>query len=149
MKKKSILQESWVWNNVVSDFVLPLIKGYSLNVCAGKSPLGNVKLDLDPADKSIMKGDMRDLPFKNETFDTVIQDPPWKIGYYERMRPFFECVRVTKVGGLIIYNATWIPESQSTKLIKVFVRQDNSFSNTSIISLHKKITNEFDNYKIK
>ena len=147
MKKKTILKESWVWNNKVADFVRPLIKGKSLNVCAGKSDLGDVKIDLDPADKSVLKGDMRDLPFENCEFDTVIQDPPWKIGYYERFRPFFECVRVCKVGEKIIYNATWIPESQSRKLVNVFVRRDNSYSNTSVISIHKKITDEFDNYK--
>jgi hypothetical protein len=147
MKKNTILQESWVWNNAVQEFVKPLIMGKSLNVCAGKSELGDIKLDLNPIDKSVLKGDMRGLPFENEVFDTVIQDPPWKIGYYERMRPFFECVRVCKVGGIIIYNATWIPESQSTKLIRTYVRQDNSFSNTSVISIHEKITNKFDNYK--
>jgi len=147
MKKNTILQECWIWNNDVDLFVRNLIKGKSLNVCAGKSKLGDVKIDLDPTDKSIMKGDMRDLPFDNCSFDTVIQDPPWKIGYYERMRPFFECVRVCKVGGIIIYNATWIPESQSTKLIKVFARQDNCFANTSTISIHEKLTDEFDNYK--
>jgi len=90
MKKNTILQECWIWNNDVDLFVRNLIKGKSLNVCAGKSKLGDVKIDLDPTDKSIMKGDMRYLPFDNCSFDTVIQDPPWKIGYYERMRPFFE-----------------------------------------------------------
>lgn len=147
MKKNTILQESWVWNNDVDTFVRSLIQGRTLNACAGKSTIGDIKIDLDPANKSVLKADMRDLPFENESFDTVVQDPPWKIGYYERMRPFFECVRVCKVNGLIIYNATWIPESQSTILIRTYVRQDNSFATTSIISIHKKITNQFDNYR--
>jgi len=144
MKQHEILKESWIWNRTVEDFIKEEIEGYSVNICAGKSELGNVKVDLDPQDKSIIKADMIDLPFDNCTFDTVIQDPPWKIGYYNRMKPFFECVRVCKVGGKIIYNAYWIPTSKAVKLVKTIIRQDNAWTNTSIISVFKKITSEFD-----
>jgi hypothetical protein len=139
MNKNTILQKCWVWNDSVTNFVKSKIQGYSLNVCAGKNPICDVNMDLDPQDKSILKGDMRLLPFKTATFDTVVSDPPWKIGYYERFRPFFECVRVCKVGGIIIYNATWIPESTDVELLETYVRQDNSFSNTSIISIFRKL----------
>lgn len=141
MEKKTILQECWIWNKSVEDFIRTKVNGYSLNVCAGKSPIGDIKIDLDPKDKSILKGDMRLLPIKSNKFDTVISDPPWKIGYYERFKPFFECVRVCKVGGLIIYNATWIPSCPSgdVELLEIYVRQDNNFSNTSIITVFRKI----------
>ena len=82
---------------------------------------------------------MRLLPFPSNTFDTVVSDPPWKIGYYERFRPFFECIRVCKIGGRVIYNATWIPESTDVVLKNVYVRQDNTFSTTSVISVFKKV----------
>ena len=139
MKKETTLQKCWIWNKSVEEFVKEKIKGYSLNVCAGKSSLGDVKIDLDPKDKSILKGDMRNLKFKDNTFDTVIQDPPWKIGYYERMMPFFECVRVCKIGGMVIYNAYWIPESICVKLKEVYIRQDTKWSNASVISVFEKI----------
>jgi ubiquinone/menaquinone biosynthesis C-methylase UbiE len=139
MKQNTILKESWVWNGTVEDFVKSKIHGYSLNACAGKSPLGDVRLDLDPQDKSIIKGDMRELPFESNTFDTVIQDPPWKIGFYHRMKPFFECVRVCKVDGIIIYNAYWIPKSEDVELLETHIRQDKAFTNTSIISVFKKV----------
>lgn len=141
MKKNTILQKCWVWNDTVTQFVKDKIQGKSLNVCAGKNPICDVNMDLDPQDKSILKGDMRLLPFDSNSFDTVVSDPPWKIGYYERFKPFFECVRVCKVGGRIIYNATWIPSCPSgdVKLLDVYVRQDNDFSNTSIISVFEKI----------
>ena len=140
-KKNTILQKCWVWNNDVTQFVKSRIKGYSINVCAGENPLCDVNLDLDPKDKSIIKGDMRLLPFKSNVFDTVVSDPPWKISYYERFKPFFECVRVCKLGGRIIYNATWIPTSPmgDVKLEECFVRQDNDFTNVSIISVFKKV----------
>lgn len=142
MKKNTILQKCWVWNDTVTAFVKDKIKGHSLNVCAGLNPICDVNMDLDPKDKSILKGDMRLLPFKSNTFDTVVSDPPWKIGYYERFKPFFECVRVCKVGGRIIYNATWIPSTPSkcVRLDACWVRQDNDFSNTSVISIFTKVS---------
>jgi ubiquinone/menaquinone biosynthesis C-methylase UbiE len=142
MKNITKLQKCWIWNKSVEEFVKSKIKGYSLNACAGKSPLGDVKIDLDPKDRSVIKADMKALPFDDNTFDTVIQDPPWKIGYYDRWKPFFECVRVCKVGGTIIYNAYWIPESKIVKLKEVFFRQDGAFTNTSVIAVFEKIKHD-------
>lgn len=139
MKKETILRESWIWNKSVEDFVKTKIKGKSLNICAGKSKLGDVKIDLDPKDRSVIKADMKKLPFKDESFDTVISDPPWKIGYFDRWQPFFECVRVCKIGGTIIYNAYWIPTSKVVKLKEIIVRQDGAFTNTSIISIFERM----------
>ena len=150
LPKKTILQKCWVWNKEVTEFVRSRVKGHSLNVCAGKNPICTVNMDLDPQDKTILRGDMRLLPFPSNTFDTVVSDPPWKIGYYERFKPFFECVRVCKVGGKIIYNATWIPmcPSGDVKLLDIYARQDNDFSNTSIISVFEKIQDN-SNYEKK
>jgi len=133
MQKKVTLQDSWVWPDEVVDFVKERLVGISLNVCAGKNPLCDVNMDLDPVDRSIIKGDMRLLPFETGVFDTVVSDPPWKISYYNRFRPFFECIRVCKVGGHIIYNANWLPASPDgdVRLEGVWIRQDNSFTNTT------------------
>ena len=138
---KTRLQQVWVWNDSVTEFIRSRLQGYSLNICAGKNPLCSVNIDLDPADRSILKGDMRLLPFETDTFDTVISDPPWKIGYYERFRPFFEAVRVCKVGGTIIYNAYWIPMCPSGDVSEpeTWLRQDKNFTNTSVISIFKKV----------
>ena len=152
MKKDTTLKKSWVWNGDINRLIKDKVKGYSLNVCCGLNMIGDVLVDLDPKDRDpnnllfyfrndqrILKGDMRNLPFDNNTFDTVIQDPPWKIGFYQRMKPFFECVRVCKVGGIIIYNAYWIPKSRQVKLKDIIVRQDSSWSNTSNICIFEKI----------
>jgi len=142
MKRNVKLQECWIWDKKISDFVKERLSGYSLNVCAGMNELGTVKIDLDPKDKSILKGEMRNLPFEENTFDSVVSDPPWKIGFFERMTPFFECVRVCKVGGTIIYNAYWIPTSKQVKLKELWVRTDTDWANTSIISVFEKIKKE-------
>ncbi len=142
MKQHEILKDSWIWNGTVEDFVKSKLEGHSLNICAGKSIIGDVKIDLDPQDRSVIKGDMRAIPYPDNTFDTVIQDPPWKIGFYHRMRPFFECVRVCKIGGLIIYNAYWVPKSNWVSLEETHIRQDKPFTNTSIISVFRKRKHE-------
>lgn len=146
MKEHEKLRDSWVWSGDIESFIKQRIKGRSLNICAGKSPLGDVRVDLDPKDRTIIRADMIDLPFENCEFDTVIQDPPWKIGFYNRFRPFYECVRVCKVGGRIIYNAYWIPTSDVVDLKEVYVRQDKAFTNTSVISIFEKTSDELDNY---
>jgi len=144
MAGKTRLQKCWIWNKTVTDFIRRRVHGYSLNVCAGKSAIGDVRVDVEPQAEGVIKADMRKLPFEDNTFDTVISDPPWKIGFYHRMKPFFECVRVCKVKGRIIYNAYWIPLSKLVKLQEVWVRQDTDWSNVSVISVFKKVSDVLD-----
>lgn len=138
MKKIHKLKDCWVWDKDISEFVETKVKGYTLNVPCGKSKLGDIRADKDPQEDGIEKVEMTSLPWDDNTFDTVIQDPPWKIGFYQRMKPFFECVRVCKIGGKIIYNAYWIPTSKCVELEELYIRQDGQFTNTSIISIFKK-----------
>jgi len=114
------------------------VDGRTLNVCAGESDVGDVKLDAEPRRDDVQEADMRDLPVGDASFDTVVSDPPWKLGYYQRFKPFFECVRACKPGGRIIYNATWVPESDDTSLEMLRVRQDEEFSNASVIAVFRK-----------
>lgn len=129
------------WEQEVEDFVKDRIKGYTLNVPCGHSKLGDVRLDLDP--NLSMRGAYDffkdELKYPKNTFDTVISDPPWKVGHYFRPKLFFSLVDVCKVGGTIIYNATWIPTSKCVELKEVWIRQSSQFSNVSIISVFEKV----------
>jgi ubiquinone/menaquinone biosynthesis C-methylase UbiE len=91
-------------------------------------------LDRDPD----VQADMGALPFGDATFDTVVFDPPWKIGYYQRQTPFFEAVRVTKPGGKILMNALWVAESENTRITDTVVRADDEWANISVIVEHTK-----------
>jgi hypothetical protein len=143
LKKIEKWIKSWEWPDEVTDEIEKLLEdGQTLNICAGASRLGDVKIDLDPQKADVQKGDMRALLFDDETFDNTIIDPPWKLGYYQRFRPFYEAVRVTKVGGLIIYNATWIPHSDQCELLGVYVRRDSHWGNVSVVSVFKRLVNE-------
>jgi hypothetical protein len=134
LKEKHRFEDCWRWPESFERFVRERVEGYTLNVCAGESDIGDVKADAEPRQDGVLKADMRNLPFETASFDTVVSDPPWKIGYYQRFRPFFECVRVCKPGGKVIYNATWLPESDECRLDTVRVRQDAEFSDASIVA---------------
>jgi SAM-dependent methyltransferase len=141
MTKQLQFREAFLWEKPIEEFVKSEMKGYTLNVPCGKSPLGDVRLDIDPELSQREAYDMfkNRLPYENSTFDTVISDPPWHLGHYLRPRLFFELVRVLKVGGKIIYNAYWIPTSKFTKIEKTLIRQSGDYSNCSILSVHTKL----------
>lgn len=136
------LTKSWVWDKKVNDFAKERIIGKSINICAGLSNVGDVKIDLDPQNSSVIKGDMINLPYEDESFDTVISDPPWKIGFFQRQKPFFEAIRLCKIGGRIIYNCTWKPISKCVELEEAIIRTDNNWANVSVIWVFKKLKNE-------
>jgi SAM-dependent methyltransferase len=138
LKEKHRFEDCWRWPASFERFVRDRVDGKALNVCAGESDIGDVKVDAEPRQDGVIQADMRKLPFPDASFDTVVSDPPWKIGYYQRFRPFFECVRVCKPGGRIIYNATWLPESDQTELDELRVRQDEEFSDASVLSVHTR-----------
>ena len=58
--------------------------GRTLNVCCGNCPVGDIRVDIDPSTSRTMEGDLFDLPFPNQSFDTVICDPPFS--YYSKFR---------------------------------------------------------------
>lgn len=139
MKKVAKWIKSWEWPQEITDEVESRLQpGLTLNICAGASRLGDVKIDLDPRSIDVQKGDMRNLQFDTGTFQNVIIDPPWKLGYYQRFKPFYEAVRVADINGLIFYNATWIPHAENTELMEVYVRRDSHWGNISVVSIFKK-----------
>ena len=138
-------RKAWRWPHAIESFFkLRTEDKYSLHVCCGKSRLGNVRLDLDPNSNRTQEGDMRKIPFPNDIFDVVFGDWPWKLNYYQRFRPFYEMIRVCKVGGQIIVNAMWIPHSEAAILKEIFVRCDSIFGQASVILVYEKITNFYD-----
>lgn len=93
-----------------------------------------------------VQGDMFDLPFDDKTFDTVISDPPWRDKSEQECRQMFEeCLRVCKVGGRIIYNATWLPEAARSRLRDTRFRQQNDFwGNSSFITVFRRLPDEYE-----
>jgi hypothetical protein len=132
------------WEGEVEVFVQDHLKGYSLNAPCGSSKLGSVRLDIDPSLNPDKIGDIKKLPFPDCVFDSAVQDPLWKTNFFQRMKPFFELIRVVKVGGTLIYNAPWIPTSKAVRLEEVWIRQSANFGNVSLLSVFTKTTDEYD-----
>ena len=141
---KLAFKKSMTWEEDVSAFIASRLQGYSLNIPCGSSKLGSVRLDIDPTVSPDKVADMNKLPFPDCVFDSGVQDPPWKLNFYQRMRPFFELIRVVKVAGTIIYNAPWIPTSKAVQLKETWIRQSAQFGNVSIISVFTKETDAYD-----
>ena len=138
-------RKSWRWPHAVEAFFSQHILGkYSLHVCCGESEIGTVRIDLDPDSKRTQEGDMRNIPFPNNTFDIVFGDWPWKMNYYQKFRPFYEMARVCKVGGLVIVNATWVPYSEVMYLQECYIRCDSPFGTASVILVYEKLSDILD-----
>jgi hypothetical protein len=88
-KPNARLMESWLWPDTVEDFVKSRMQGRTLNVPCGASTLGDVFADLEPRRDDVIRADMKVLPFNDESFDTVISDPPWRINWFDRWKPCF------------------------------------------------------------
>ena len=108
---------------------------------SGGCDLGDVRVDANPRKSGLIKANMRELPFADESFQTVISDPSWRTDWFNRWKPFFELVRVCRVGGRTIFNSYYVPWSTQVELRELFVRQDERFANASVMSVFERTTN--------
>jgi len=64
-----------LWPDAVEEYLRERLVGTTLHVCPGKSMLGDVRIDLfEDAD---IKADAARLPVADNSFDTVLIDPPY------------------------------------------------------------------------
>ena len=141
-KKPLLFKANWHWPKRVEEIIKKKIKGYSLHVCCGVSRLGDVKIDLLPQSKDVIKGDVRNLPFRPNTFDTVLCDPPWHMPYHLRWKLLFEIRDVCKWGGHIIFNSLWLPGIKHCQLGEVIVSRNGFPSNCSLIGDYHKFQSQ-------
>lgn len=131
-------EASWRQPEDVDRYLRKQCNGRTLNLCSGQSPLGDIQLDADRQHNPDILADMNNVPFGDRTFDTVVFDPPWKLNYFDRQPPFFEAVRVCKLGGRILFNARWIGTSRYTEIEEIIIRADDPWANVSTIAIHRR-----------
>jgi hypothetical protein len=66
-----------LWPEQVEEFISTLLIPTSLHLCCGKSLLGDVRLDNDPANEPDIVGDATHTEFDDASFETVFCDPPY------------------------------------------------------------------------
>ena len=79
-----MLRANWIHTSFVERWLQEMSIGDTLNVCCGKSFVGDIRIDTDPNSNRTEEGDLFNLPFSPLSFDTVICDPPFS--YYNRFR---------------------------------------------------------------
>ena len=142
----------WQFPQDTHDFIKPLITGRSLHVCAGNSLLCDVRVDIEKQDIQDTKdgfilGDMFELNnvlkkngIKPQSFDTVLCDPVWNLGYHVRHKLIYNLRDQIKIGGKLIWNCLWFPSIKTMKLQDMYVGMNNmAWRNVSLIAIYKKI----------
>ena len=66
-----------LWPEEVEEVLAGLLLPPSLHVCCGRSQLGDVRFDIDLSTRPTVVGDAARLPFDNESFCSVLCDPPY------------------------------------------------------------------------
>lgn len=96
-----------LWPEEVTEILQSLLIPRSLHVCAGLSPLGDVRYDNDTNNKPDVLGDAAKLPFADCSFESVLCDPPYNGKFQWNHDLLKELSRVTSKR--IIFQHWFIP----------------------------------------
>lgn len=133
--------DSWAWTDGFARFISDRVEGESLKVCTGVRPICDVNVDIDvDGTQADQYGDMFDLPFTANAFDTVVCDPPWRdLSTEDRADLISELVRVCRPEGKVIFNAPWILDHEAVSNTDFRVRQEDDFAgNNSVVTFGEK-----------
>jgi hypothetical protein len=132
-----------LWPESIEDFLDSLLVGRSLHICCGKSMLGDVRLDLDPNVNPDIIADAAKIPFADNSFETVLCDPPYNGKMQWNHDLLSELARVAKLR--IIFQHWFIPANKNGlykkaqekfQMSQVYVWQGQSyFGRAQIISV--------------
>ena len=120
-----------------------------LHSFGGKGEFG-IRLDINPDIKPDVVGDAHYLPFKDDTFDLVILDPPYSDELSKRLygtgklnfkKYTIEAVRVCKEGGyVVIFHVIATPQIPNTVLIKRIFIEHRLWHRLRCVHIHRKNT---------
>ncbi len=145
--QNQVFKAQWQFPHHVKKWLNKNIEGYSLHVCCGASDFGDVKLDVSPQNKGVTQADMFQLPFRHNTFDTVICDPPWAIGIDKRWSITYQLRDVIKPGGKLLFNGLWIPRIKGMTIIDTFISCGfDCMMNVAIWTSYRKHNNSMENF---
>jgi hypothetical protein len=123
--------QAFSWTGTIQRFLDTAVPERPLlNVCAGKTPWGDVQTDrYEPSD---VTSDWTALPFANNSFAAIFADPPRNGGYKAACAQFMrEALRVAPVAYLM---APWIYGSKKASLTHTWVRQFPGINNAILLT---------------
>jgi len=136
-------KKAWSWPEDVESFIKARIKHPCLHICSGASDIGDVKLDLYYVkDNKTVMGDAFNPPFRPESFECIVSDPPWHFPYHLRPKLIKNMRDLLRPGGELIFNAPWWFSLPDLKIIEVWYAETKVWRNCPLIiiaqKLHKK-----------
>lgn len=106
--------------------------GSCLQVCCGGSTFG-VGVDIDPTVPGVkVVADMRALPFRDKSFDTVACDPMYNLGNPDRIHLQRELARVGRQR--ILFKAPWIARATGWSLAETMLLASHTCANVAVLS---------------
>jgi SAM-dependent methyltransferase len=78
------------------------------NIPSGSSKLGDIRVDKYVKNADV-RADFFHLPFADGALGTIVCDPPFELNTHERIRLHKELGRVLRPGGLLLWQAPWLP----------------------------------------
>jgi hypothetical protein len=122
------------WNQ----FVLGKSLGMLLQVCCGGSDVGLARVDIDILAPCVnIVADQCNLPFRNESFDSVACDPIYELDYPNRIKLQRELARVAR--RRIIFKAPWIPRATGWWLSETVLIGSHTCSNVAVMTVLDRI----------
>jgi hypothetical protein len=107
--------EAILWPRAIEKVIQTRLIGESLHVCCGKSRLGTCRIDLHEPFVDV-RADASALPFIDQSFDTVLIDPPYNGKFQWNHNMLAELARVARKR--IIFQHWFIPVDKDGRFKK-------------------------------
>lgn len=144
MKQTQVVEEycnSWRWSFHEENLVHKYITGSSIHICAGHSKVGDYQLDL--TEHAHIKGSALNIPLKTKSFDTVISDPPWNLGFVPRY--WKELKRIAKKRIIIIALAQMHEGRDWHKAHEEVISRQNGFQ-IKVLTVYDRQSHDIDSF---
>jgi hypothetical protein len=107
-----------LWPKHVEAWISERLIGRTLHICCGKSRLGDVRLDLFEPDVDII-ADMTRVPVADNSFDTVLIDPPYNARFQVNHDMLNELHRIARQR--VIFQHWFLPVNSKGQFKKAHV----------------------------
>jgi len=104
-----------LWTADIEAWISRRLLSPCLHVCCGKSAIGDIRLDMFETDVSVC-GDAARLPFRQDSFDSVLIDPPYNGVFQWNHDMLSELARVAR--HRIVFQHWFIPADRKQRYKK-------------------------------